>query len=109
MLFIGISLVADTSLMPQTHVGPTNSRSKSATASVNWEAEAKLVLKAELARSGVSYKVLVARFEAMGIKDNELAIASRISRGKFSFAFFLQCMRALNVDEVQVRPRPSPR
>lgn len=67
-----------------------------------WESEAKRVLKAQLARAGVSYKVLVARLERMGIADNERAVASRISRGKFSFAFFLQCMAALNVTEVHL-------
>lgn len=76
-------------------------------ASINWEAEAKRVLKSELARSGVSYRVLVARFKAMGVEDNEKAIASRISRGKFSFAFFLQCMKALGVEEVRVDVRKT--
>ncbi len=79
--------------------------SKSGTALYDWEAEAKRVLKAELARAGVSYKVLVARLEAMGIEDNTAALASRITRGKFSFVFFLQCMRALGVDEVRVGER----
>lgn len=79
--------------------------SKSAPAPYDWEEEAKRVLKAELARAGVSHKVLVARLEAMGVEDNTAALASRITRGKFSFVFFLQCMRALGVDEVRVGPR----
>lgn len=74
---------------------------------VNWEQEARRILKAELARRGTSYKVLVARLEAMGVADNEAAIANRISRGKFSFLFFLQCMRALEVEEVRVGPLKS--
>lgn len=73
----------------------------------DWEAEAKRLLKAELARAGVSHKVLVTRLEAMGIEDNTAALASRITRGKFSFVFFLQCMRALGVDEVRVGERRS--
>lgn len=72
---------------------------------MDWEAEAKRILKAELARSGIRYKVLASRLESLGVEDNESAIASRISRGKFSFAFFLQCMRALGVDEVRVGGR----
>ncbi len=67
-----------------------------------WEAEAKRVLKSQLARAGVSYKVLVARLEQMGIPDNEHAVASRISRGKFSFVFFMQCMAAINVTDVRL-------
>lgn len=68
-----------------------------------WEAEAKRVLKAELARHGVSYKVLAVRLQSMGVADNEKAIANRISRGKFSFAFFLQCMAALGTREVTLK------
>jgi hypothetical protein len=71
----------------------------------DWESEAKRVLKAELARAGVSHKVLVSRLEAIGVDDNTAALASRITRGKFSFAFFLQCMSALGVEEVRVAPR----
>lgn len=78
-------------------------------ATVDWGSEAKLVLKAELARAGVSYKVLTARLLQMGIHDNESAIANRISRGKFSFVFFLQCMAALGVDEVRLRNRQHPK
>lgn len=74
-------------------------------AKYDWEAEAKRVLKAELARAGVSHKVLVARLEGMGVEDNPAALASRITRGKFSFVFFMQCMRAIGVDEVRVGPR----
>ena len=65
------------------------------------------MLKAELARSGVSYKVLAARIEVLGGIDSGPAIANRISRGKFSFAFFLQCMRALGVEEVRVGERKT--
>ena len=67
----------------------------------DWEGEAKRVLKAELARKGIGYKVLAARLEAIGVYDNESAIASRISRGRFSFVFFLQCMKALGVEQVR--------
>lgn len=69
----------------------------------SWEAEAKQVLKAELARQGVSYKALAARLEKLGIVDSEKAISNRISRGKFSFAFFLQCMAAIGVREIALK------
>jgi hypothetical protein len=72
---------------------------------VDWEAEARRILKAELARAGMSYKALVKRLEAMGIEDNESAIANRISRGKFSLAFFLQCLQAIGVRTVDVSDR----
>lgn len=68
----------------------------------NWEHEARNILKAELARTGVTYKVLVGRLEKMGIHVNEAAVASRLSRGMFSFAFFLQCMSAIGVETVHL-------
>lgn len=71
----------------------------------DWEDEAKGLLKAELARQGVTYKMLVKRLEAIGVTDEERAIANRISRGKFAFTFFLQCMRALGVEYVDLRGR----
>jgi hypothetical protein len=69
---------------------------------VHWESEAKRVLKAELARQGVNYAELAERLAAIGVRDNRAAIANRISRGRFSFIFFLQCMRALGVEEVRL-------
>lgn len=69
---------------------------------VDWDLEAKRLLKAELARSGVSYKVLVTRLESIGVVETEGAISNKISRGRFSFAFFLQCMRALGVETVRL-------
>ena len=73
----------------------------------DWNVEAKLLLKAELARKGVSYKVLVTRLDSIGVVDTEAAISNKISRGKFSFAFFLQCMRVLGVETVRVAERNS--
>jgi hypothetical protein len=70
-----------------------------------WEAEAKRVLKAELARQGVTYRGLAARLESMGIRDDEKAIGNRISRGKFAFTFFLQCMRSLGVEHLDLTDR----
>ncbi len=74
-----------------------------------WDEEAKLLLKAELQRSGVSYKMLAAKLEAIGVVDNEAAISNRISRGKFSLSFFMQCMHVLGVEAVNVKSRKAAR
>lgn len=68
-----------------------------------WESLAKRLLKAELSRAGVTYKVLSHRLEALGVQANETAIANRISRGQFTFIFFIQCMRALGRAEVSLK------
>lgn len=67
-----------------------------------WKDEAINVLKAELARSGVDYKELVKRLEAIGVEETYQSIANKINRGTFPFYFFLQCMKALEVDRVRL-------
>jgi len=74
---------------------------------LNWEDRAKRVLKGELARAGLTYKMLAIRLQSLGVEDSEAAIANRISRGKFSFAFFMQCMAAIGVNEVDLRDRTT--
>jgi hypothetical protein len=69
---------------------------------IDWDKEAKLMLKAELARRGISYKVLVVKLVQLGVIETEGAIANKISRGKFSMAFFLQCMNAVGVSDISV-------
>jgi hypothetical protein len=44
------------------------------------------------------------------VEETERSIASKISRGAFSFAFFIQCMRAIGVEQVdvsEVEPLPE--
>ena len=65
------------------------------------------MLKAELARRGISYKVLVGKLGQLGVTETEGAIANKISRGKFSMAFFLQCMNAVGVSDVSVAVQGS--
>lgn len=67
-----------------------------------WENAARAILRAEMARRKVSYKVLAARFEAMGEAETEKAIANKIGRGTFSAAFFLKCLSAMQIQRVDV-------
>lgn len=69
---------------------------------IDWEDQAAKLLKVELARSGISYKVLAAKLGGIGNTETESAINSKINRGKYQMAFFLQCMHALGVEEVTV-------
>lgn len=91
----------ENSVTPSTETSAPDQRA----GGVYWQDEAKRLLKAELAREGVTYKMLAKRLDALGIEDEESAIANRISRGKFSFIFFLQCMRALGVERLDLRAR----
>ena len=60
-----------------------------------WERKAANLLKAELKRQGVTYAQLVERLVDIGISEKEANIANKLSRGKFSAAFMLACLRAI--------------
>lgn len=58
----------------------------------NWETAAASLLKAELKRKGVTYAQL-----ADLIGDKEHSIRNKLSRGTFTAAFMLRCLRAIGV------------
>ncbi len=60
-----------------------------------WETKAANILKAELKRKGVTYAQLVEKLAAVGISEKEVNVRNKLSRGKFSAAFLLQCLSAL--------------
>lgn len=70
---------------------------------MDWNDEAYRLLKRELVRRKVTYARLQKQLAALGVEETERSIASKISRGSFSFAFFVQCMRAIGVEQVDVR------
>ena len=60
-----------------------------------WESRAANLLKSELKRKGVTYAHLVERLAGIGISEKEVNVANKLSRGKFSAAFMLQCLSAI--------------
>lgn len=66
-----------------------------------WKSHAKNILKAELTRQGVSYDVLVEKLKAIGVEENYNTVNTKINRGTFSFVFFVQCMKALDIKLVR--------
>ena len=68
----------------------------------DWEMMAANLLKAELKRKGVTYAQLVEKLAAMGIDEKEVNVRNKLSRGKFSAAFFLQCLQAIGVDHMRI-------
>ena len=60
-----------------------------------WEMKAANLLKAELKRKGVTYAQLVEKLADIGISEKEANVANKLSRGKFSAAFLLQCLHAI--------------
>ena len=68
-----------------------------------WCEEARLVLRMEMMRKGVSYKQLEKGLRAMGIDCDHKMLSTKISRGGFSFVFFLQCMYAMDVEYIRIQ------
>jgi len=64
----------------------------------DWNNEAKTVLKSILAEKNIKYHELAQALNEIGIEENHNSIANKISRGTFSFAFFLQCINVLNIN-----------
>jgi Domain of unknown function (DUF6471) len=60
-----------------------------------WEDQAKGLLKAELKRRNVSYAQLVDRLADIGVVDSEPNVRNKLSRGKFTAVFLLQCLTAV--------------
>ncbi|RUW60182.1 DUF6471 domain-containing protein [Mesorhizobium sp. M7A.F.Ca.US.008.03.1.1] len=69
---------------------------------VEYEAKAKNLLKAELKRKGVTYGHLAEKLASMDIHETERNLNNKISRGGFSAAFLLQCLRAIGVHSLQL-------
>lgn len=63
----------------------------------DWEAKAANILKAELKRQGVTYAQLA---ELIG--DKEPNVRNKLSRGKFSAAYMLECLVAVGVTDLRV-------
>jgi hypothetical protein len=69
-----------------------------------WNVEARRIVRAELARRDVSYMMLARLLGKEDIEETEKSLANKISRGTFSFVFFLQVMRVLGVKNVVIEP-----
>ncbi len=66
----------------------------------DWNEQARLKLREILLRKKISYKKLVVLLADVDVVETERAIQGKMARGTFSFAFFLQCMKALGISNV---------
>ncbi len=68
----------------------------------DFEMMAANLLKAELKRKGVTYAQLVERLAEIGVDEKEVNVRNKLSRGKFTAAFLLQCLTALKTQSVHL-------
>jgi hypothetical protein len=67
-----------------------------------WEDRVKGLLKAELKRRNVTYSELVGKLADIGVMDSEPNIRNKISRGKFTAVFLIQCLTAIGANEIRL-------
>lgn len=67
-----------------------------------WENKVKGLLKAELKRRNVTYQELVEKLALLGITETPENIANKISRGKFTAVFLMQCMEAIGCQMIRL-------
>jgi hypothetical protein len=59
-------------------------------------------LKAELKRRAVTYEELARRLTDSGNRETKASIANKLSRGQFSAHFFINALRVIGVDRVDL-------
>jgi hypothetical protein len=50
----------------------------------------------------MKYYDLARKLNAIGVEESQNTIATKLSRGTFSFVFFLQCMAALGINKIDL-------
>jgi len=68
----------------------------------DWEAKARGILRSEMAKQNVTYSQLLERLKAIGVEEDERNLRNKVSRGKFTAAFLLQCLGALGVTDMRL-------
>ena len=75
---------------------------KNSPLNVEFEEKAKNLLKGELKRKGVTYAQLAEKLGAMGIQETERNLNNKISRGGFTAAFLIQCLTAIETQDIRL-------
>lgn len=68
-----------------------------------YEAKAKGLLRAEMARRNLTYQQLVDKLQEIGVKEDEHNLRNKVARGKFTAAFLLACLEAIGAKELSLR------
>lgn len=68
----------------------------------DWNEKVKRLLKSELVRRGISNSDLVKLLAQIGSEETKSGIDSKISRGTFSAAFFLECLTAIGCEKIEI-------
>jgi hypothetical protein len=73
----------------------------------DWNNKVKRILKSELVKRGVSTEDLVVLLNQNGIEETKSSIDSKISRGTFSAAFFMQCLYVMGCTKIEIETQSA--
>ena len=59
-------------------------------------------LKAELKRHNITYEELARRLTDMGDQETKASVANKLSRGQFSAIFFVDTLKAIGIEKVDL-------
>ncbi len=68
----------------------------------HWNDKVKRILKSELVKRGVSTEELTFLLNEIGCAETKSSVDSKISRGTFSAAFFMQCMYVIGCKKIEI-------
>lgn len=71
-----------------------------------YEREATELLRMELYRRRIGFKDLSKGLKRLGEAMPSSSLANRVNRGKFTVAFVVQCMHAMNMRDFRLDPAP---
>lgn len=71
---------------------------------VDYAAQVKGLLKAELKRRNLTYEELARRLTERGFPESAENISNKISRGKFTAVFLVQCLEAVGTRDLRIEP-----
>lgn len=73
----------------------------------DWHNKVKRILKSELVKRGVSTEDLVVLLNENGIEETKSSVDSKISRGTFSAAFFMQCLFVIGCTKIEIETQSA--
>lgn len=63
---------------------------------------AKRIMQMEMTRHSITYPELLKRLADAGLEENERNLRNKVSRGEFSAAFLLLCLKVMGAKNVPV-------
>ncbi|MCP5433062.1 MAG: hypothetical protein H6923_07300 [Alphaproteobacteria bacterium] len=67
-----------------------------------WVNLVKGMLRAEMARRGMTYEQLAEKLAEIGVKDSAVNVRNKVARGGFSAVFFVQCLKATGASRLDL-------